>query len=155
VGASHGTEFGMRATVARHEDVCDAFITFELFGDELVAALATLLPEVRVIEIADGLRFGRGSATVDVTQQRDVAATIVFRHAFERVLGGVVPLSAQGLNDLGADLVGFFCGAALTTLALHPRSGPVLAPRARPRRRGPYDAPLIPLPFDPPAKVRA
>ncbi len=141
----------MRATVARRDDTCDS-IPFDVFQEELAGALATLLPEVRVAPREDGLRFGRGSATCEVTVQRGGTATIVFRHGFERVLSGGVPLSARGLNDLAADLVGFFCGASLTTLALYPRSGPVCAPRVRKRRRGPYDAPLIPLPFGPPIK---
>ncbi len=143
----------MRASVARRDEACDV-ISFDLFATELVGALATLLPEVRVTGRDNGLRFGRGSANVEVTLQREFAATIVFRQGCERVLGGGVPLSAAGLNDLAADLVGFFCGASLTTLSLYPRTETVCTPRARPRRRGPYDAPLIPLPFEPPIKLR-
>ena len=141
----------MRATVARRDETCNA-ITFGVFQEELVGAIATLLPEVRVAPREDGLRFGRGSATCEVTVQRGGAASVEFRHGFERVLSGNVPLSASGLNDLAADLVGFFVGASLTTLALCPRTEPVCAPRVRKRRRGPYDAPLIPLPFGPPLK---
>jgi hypothetical protein len=141
----------MRATVARRE-ACDSSISFELFQDELIGGLATLLPEVRVAPRAGGVRFGRGSATVDVTSARDESVKIVFRHAFDRVLGGMVPLTAEGLNDLAADLVGFFCGASLSTLALFPKTEPVNKPRLR-KRRGPYDAPLIPLPFEPALKV--
>ncbi|HEX3548931.1 MAG TPA: hypothetical protein VHT53_01050 [Candidatus Elarobacter sp.] len=143
----------MRATVTRRDDACED-ISFELFATELVGALATLLPEVRAVAREGGLRFGRGSATVELTLQRASAATVVFRQGCERVLGAGVPLSAEGLNDLAADLVGFFCGASLTTLSLFPRTEPVCKPRARPRRRGPYDAPLIPLPFEPPIKLR-
>ncbi len=141
----------VRASVARRDDAA-GLISFDVFQDELIGALATLLPEVRVVVLENGVRFGRGSATTDITLQRACAATIVFRHGFERVLSGSVPLSPSGLNDLAADLVGFFCGASLTTLALYPRTSPVRAPQARRRRRGPYDAPLIPLPFGPPVK---
>ena len=143
----------MRAAVARRDEPCDE-ISFELFVTELVGALATLLPEVRVAAREGGLRFGRGSANVELSIQRASFATVVFRQGCQRVLAGSVPLSAAGLNDLGADLVGFFCGASLTTLALYPRTEPVCKPRTRPRRRGPYDAPLIPLPFEPPIKLR-
>jgi len=141
----------MRATVARRSEACD-FIPFDVFMDELVGAMATLLPEVRVAAREDGLRFGRGSATTEVSLQRASAVTVVFRHGFERVLSGSVALTPGGLNDLAADFVGFFCGASLTTLALFPRTEPVRAPQVGRRRRGPYDAPLIPLPFGPPVK---
>jgi hypothetical protein len=141
----------MRASIAQRDDAASC-ISFEVFQEELIGSLATLLPEVRVVAREDGIRFGRGSATTEVTLQRASAVTIVFRHGLERVLAGSVPLSPKGLNDLAADLVGFFCGASLTTLALFPHSGPVRAPQVRRRRRGPYDAPLIPLPFGPPLK---
>ena len=142
----------MRAAVARRDEPCDK-ISFELFVTELVGALATLLPEC-ASQRARAAAFGRGSANVELSIQRASFATVVFRQGCQRVLAGSVPLSAAGLNDLGADLVGFFCGASLTTLALYPRTEPVCKPRTRPRRRGPYDAPLIPLPFEPPIKLR-
>ncbi|MEA2719889.1 MAG: hypothetical protein QOJ39_1753, partial [Candidatus Eremiobacteraeota bacterium] len=126
-------------------------ISTQMFDDELILAIAALVPEVRVTYVSDGVRFGRGAVNAEVLWHRASAATVVMRHGCERVLVGNVPATPDGLNEIAADLVGFFCGAPLTTLALFPHAdGQVRKPVARPRRRGPWDAPLIPLPFDPP-----
>jgi hypothetical protein len=141
----------MRSTIARRDDLDGSGLSTETFVDELVAALSALVPEVRVVYLADGIRCGRGAVTADLSWQRSSIATVVLRHGYERVLGAGVPATPDGLNELAADLVGFFCGAPLTTLALFPHpDGAPRKPVARPRRRGPWDAPLIPLPFDPP-----
>jgi hypothetical protein len=141
----------MRSTAARHDELDGSGISAEMFVDELIVALAALVPEVRVTFLADGVRFTRGAVIAELSWHRASTATVVLRHGYERVLGGGVPATPDGLNELAADLVGFFCNAPLTTLAMFPHPGG--APRkaaARPRRRGPWDAPLIPLPFDPP-----
>jgi hypothetical protein len=105
---------------------------------------------VRVVYLHDGIRFGRGAASAELSWHRVSTATVVLRLGYERVLGGSVPSTPDGLNVIAADLVGFFCGAPLPTLALFPHADGEHKPPPRPRRRGPWDAPLIPLPFDPP-----
>ena len=140
----------MRSAAALHDEIGVASLSSETFVDELVLALAALVPEVRVVYSVDGVRLGRGAISAELAWHRIATATVVLRHGCERVLGGGVPATPDGLNELAADLVGFFCGAPLTTLALFPHEGAPRKPVARPRRRGPWDAPLIPLPFDPP-----
>ena len=142
----------MHHAAARHP-AHDFDISFEVFVDELTAALAAIVPQVRNGRIDAGKRFGRGSATADVTFHGRDAVAVVLRHGCERVLAASLPLTPGGLNDLAADLVGFFCGAPLVTLSIFPRLAPVAMPTGRRRRRGGYDAPLIPLPFDPPART--
>lgn len=138
----------MRASAARHDELTESQLSPETFVNELGGALAALVPEVRMTELSGGVRFGRGSASAEVWWYRRSVATVVLRHGSDRVLGGGVPATPDGLNALAADLVGFFCGAPLVTFELHPRPDGVRKPAARPRRRGPWDAPLIPLPFD-------
>ena len=141
----------MRSTAVLHDEIDASGLSAETFVDELVAALAALVPEVRVVYLINGVHFGRGAITAELAWHRIPTATVSLCHGGERVLSACVPATPDGLNELAADLVGFFCGAPLTTLALFPHPGG--APRkpvARPRRRGPWDAPLIPLPFDPP-----
>ena len=141
----------MRFEAARREDAYLSNLSVEVFLHELAGALVHFVPQVRIVRIERGLRFGRGSATADVSALRPSVLTVVLRHSCERVLGGGVLVTADGLNELAADLVGFFCGAPLVTLALYPRDAEAPKPaRAKRRRPGPYDAPLIPLPFDPP-----
>lgn len=143
----------MQQTIARGE-VFESRLSFDFFVDELAAALAMLMPEVRVTALEGGVRLRRGSATAEVISNRPLVATVVLKQDCERVLGAGVAITAQGLNDLAADLVGFFCGASLVTLSIYPHVDPPRQTRTRPRRRGPYDAPLIPLPLDPPVKLR-
>lgn len=141
----------MRSIAARHDELDGSSISVEMFVDELVAALSALVPEIRVLYLGDGVRFTRGALSAELAWHRGSTATVLMAQGNERVLAGGVPATPDGLNELAADLVGFFCGAPLTTLALFPHpDGMPRKPAARPRRRGPWDAPLIPLPFDPP-----
>ncbi len=139
----------MRSSAVRIDGLGDSYLSGETFVDELAAALASLVPEVRLTGGEGAVRFTRGAANAELWWYRETVATVVLRIGCERVLGGGVPATPDGLNELAADLVGFFCGAPLTTLALFPRPEGERKPVVRPRRRGPYDAPLIPLPFDP------
>jgi hypothetical protein len=141
----------MHSTAARRDELDGSGISTQMFDDELIAALTALVPEVRVTYVGDGVRFARGLVNAELLWHRASTATVVLRHGPERVLVGNVPATPDGLNEIAADLVGFFCGAPLTTLAFFPHTGgEIRKPVARPRRRGPWDAPLIPLPFDPP-----
>ncbi|MDB5072713.1 MAG: hypothetical protein JWM87_3824, partial [Candidatus Eremiobacteraeota bacterium] len=125
----------MRSTVARHDEIDGSSLSAQTFVDELVAALAALLPEVRVVYLINGVHLGRGAITADLAWHRMSTATVALCHGGERVLSAGVPATPDGLNELAADLVGFFCGAPLTTLALFPHAdGAPRKPVARPRR---------------------
>jgi hypothetical protein len=145
----------MRFTAAQPEHGSGYELTLAVFAEELAAALAVLVPEARMVELFGGLRFVRGNATAALRWYRPGTVTVVLRQGCERVLGGGVPVTPAGLDSLAADLVGFFCGAPIATLAMFPHPEQAgKQPQRRARRRGPYDAPLVPLPFEPPVASR-
>jgi hypothetical protein len=49
------------------------------------------------------------------------------------VLRGELQLSTKSVYEVTADLVGFFCGASLSTLSLYPHRDPAPVPTRRRR----------------------
>lgn len=133
----------------------DPELSFSMFIEELGAAIINLVPEVRPTPADNGIRLRRGVLSADVVSAvADAGATVILRHGIERAFAGNATMTPEGLNDLAADLVGFFCGASLVTLSICTRPEQRIPPRPRRRRPGPYDAPLIPLPFEPRTRAR-
>jgi hypothetical protein len=135
---------GERAYVER-----EVPLDFEVLIEELAGALQRLIPDVKIGNPIDDCRhFSRGTACAELSRQDAVTAAITLWQRNDAVLFGCVPITAKGLNDLAADLVGFLCGAPLVTLAICPRRADavVVGAPARPRRRDPYNVPLIAVP---------
>ena len=119
-------------------------LSIATFIDELTAVLPALVPEARIVRGEGRLFFRRGVASAELGPYEPGALLLRMRQRGEVVLTAVVPATARGLNDLAADLVGYFCGAPLVTLALFPHRGErARLPVSRRRRRAHQDAPLI------------
>ncbi len=124
-------------------------LDFEVLIEELAIGLQRLIPDIKIgNDLADCRHFSRGTACAELSRHDAVTAEVVLWQRNDAVLCGRVPITAKGLNDLAADLVGFLCGAPLVTLALCPRRAEAIVTRtvARPRRRDPYNVPLIAVP---------
>lgn len=125
------------------------------FIDELTAVLPALVPEARIERGEDRLYFRRGVASAELSMRDRSALVLVMRQRGDVVLQAIIPATARGLNDLAADLVGYFCGAPLVTLAAFPHRGErARLPISRRRRRIHQDAPLIRVTPDPPYDER-
>ncbi|HZO95235.1 MAG TPA: hypothetical protein VFB22_15925 [Candidatus Baltobacteraceae bacterium] len=119
-------------------------LSIATFLDELTAVLPALVPEARIVRGEGRLFFRRGVASAELTAYEPGTLVLRMRQRGDVVLSAVVPSTARGLNDLAADLVGYFCGAPLVTLALFPHRGErARLPVSRRRRRAHQDAPLI------------
>jgi len=116
----------------------------DVFLDELIAVLPALVPEARIVRGEANLFFRRGVASAELTLRDRDTFVLRLRQRGEPVLHATIPVTARGLNDLAADLVGYFCGAPLVTLASFPHRGErARLPASRRRRRMHQDAPLI------------
>jgi hypothetical protein len=113
------------------------------FVDELAAVLPALVPEARIVRLDSGLFFRRGVASAELVRRDDVSLVLTLRQRGDLLLRSVIPSTARGLNDLAADLVGYFCGAPLVTLALFPHRGERARLPVTRRRRIMPETPLI------------
>jgi|GEM_PF-2337907 len=142
----HTPRMGERAVSFEEREVP---LDFEILVEELASGLQRLIPDITIGTNLSGCRhFSRGTACAELTRIDAITATVVLWQRNDAVLAGRVSLTAKGLNDLAADLVGFLCGAPLVTLSLCPRRAEAIVKRAasRPRRRDPYNVPLIAVP---------
>ena len=142
----HTPRMGERANIIAEREVP---LDFEVLVEELTSGLLRLIPDTNVGDrIIDCRQYSRGTACAEVARRDAITADIVLWQRNDAVLTGCVPLTAKGLNDLAADLVGFLCGAPLVTLSLCPRRADAVVACALPRsrRRDPYNVPLIAVP---------
>jgi hypothetical protein len=79
----------------------------------------------------------REGATAHIARSSAYEAFIVFGQRGVVQLHGRIDLQAETLHDIVADIVGFLCGAPLSSLSIYPHhdARPVAAPKRR--RRGP------------------
>jgi hypothetical protein len=108
------------------------WLDFETYAARVAEAMSMLVPELRVDVDENRLQVRRATefARVDRTA---AGATIVFMQRDAAVLRGELELTTKSVYEVTADLVGFFCGASLSTLSLYPHHDAVAVP-ARPRR---------------------
>ncbi len=119
-------------------------LSIETFIEELASVLPALVPEARIVRGEHSLFFRRGVASAEIVKCDRSTLVLVLRQRGEKLLHAAIPATARGLNDLAADLVGYFCGAPLVTLAVFPQRGErARLPVSRRRRRVQQDVPLI------------
>ncbi len=104
---------------------------FDAFVARIAEALSMLVPELRVDVSTSGLQIRRATAFARIDRSATGAA-IVFAQSDAAVLRGDLQMSTKSVYEVTADLVGFFCGASLSTLSLYPhRDSKAVAPRRR------------------------
>ncbi len=107
------------------------WLGFPEYVARIAEAMSMLVPELRVDVNADGLQVRRATAFARI-DRTTTGATIVFKQRESAVLRGNLQLSTKSVYEVTADLVGYFCGASLSTLSLYPHHDPApVAPRRR------------------------
>jgi hypothetical protein len=108
------------------------WLGFDDYVARVAEAMSTLVPELRVDVNADGLQVRRATAFARI-DRTSTGASIVFLQREAAVLRSNLQLTTKSVYEVTADLVGYFCGASLSTLSLYPHHDP--APPAPRRRR--------------------
>jgi hypothetical protein len=108
------------------------WLGFEAYVARIAETMSMLVPELRVDVDEDGLQVRRGTAFARIDRAVN-GATVVFTQHEAAVLRGDLQLTTKSVYEVTADLVGFFCGASLSTLSLYPHRDPAPV-AARPRR---------------------
>lgn len=121
------------STYSPRGDDVTRWLEFDAYTLRIRETMEALMPQLRAVRTDDGrivLYRGNASASID-RNAAGVSVVLVQRDTV--VLRGTTRPSAQSAYELSADLVGFFCGASLSTLSLYPHRGPkpVLARRRR------------------------
>jgi hypothetical protein len=110
---------------ARHgDDDVAQWLEFDAYTLRIRESMDALMPHLRTVRSDDG-RFvlHRGNATACIDRNAGgVSVVLVQRDTV--VLRGMTQPTPQSAYELTADLVGFFCGASLSTLSLYPHRGP-------------------------------
>lgn len=114
------------------DDDVTQWLEFDAYTQRVRDTMDALLPQLRMVRGDDGrIVLQRGNATACI--DRDArGVTVVLLQRDVVVLRGVTRPTPQSAYEVTADLVGFFCGASLSTLSLYPHRGPK---PALPRRR--------------------
>lgn len=99
-------------------------MTFDAYVGRICEALPVLVPGMRIESDADAILLCRGNATVRIGFDPPGRAAIAFTQHRVAVLRSHTPMTSKTVHDVTADLVGFFCGASLSTLSLYPHRGP-------------------------------
>jgi len=118
----------------RDPEAPDAYqwLSFERFVARVAEAMSMLVPELRVEVNETRLQVHRATAFARIGRTA-TGAVIVFMQGDAAVLRAELELTSKSVYDVTADLVGFFCGASLSTLSLYPHRDAVAVP-VRPRR---------------------
>jgi hypothetical protein len=114
------------------EENIQTWFAFEAYTLRIEQTMPALLPQLRILRTGDGrVVLQRGTATAYIDRGTDgVSVLLVQRNAV--VLRTATELTATSSYELIADLVGFFCGASLSTLWLYPHRDPKpVVPRPR------------------------
>jgi hypothetical protein len=107
------------------------WLSFEAYVARIGEAVSALVPELSVDVDVDGLQIRRGTEFARI-ERTATGAAIVFAQRERAVLRRDLQLTTKLVYEVTADLVGFFCGASLSTLSLYPHRDPT---PAAPRRR--------------------
>jgi hypothetical protein len=99
-------------------------MAFDVYVGRICEALPVLVPGMRIENEADVILFRRGNATVRIAYDSPGNAAVAFAQARVPVLRSRTPMTSKTMYEVTADLVGFFCGASLSTLSLYPHRGP-------------------------------
>ncbi|HEV3087402.1 MAG TPA: hypothetical protein VGX96_09285 [Candidatus Elarobacter sp.] len=99
-------------------------IAFDVYVGRICEALPILVPGMRIENEADVIFFRRGNAMVKIAYDSPGNAAVAFTQARVPVLSSRTPMTSKTMQEVTADLVGFFCGASLSTLSLYPHRGP-------------------------------
>ena len=100
------------------------YLTFDAYVGGICDALPILVPGMRIENDATAIVFRRGNATVRIGHESPGNASVAFAQQAVAVLRSTTPMTSKTMYDVTADLVGFFCGASLSTLSLYPHRGP-------------------------------
>lgn len=120
-----------RSNRYRDDDVSQ-WLQFDAYTLRIRETIGELMPQLRTARSDDGrIVLQRGNATALIV--RDAAGvSVVLIQRDTVVLRGMTQPTPQSAYELTADLVGFFCGASLSTLSLYPHRGPKpVLPRRR------------------------
>ena len=117
-------------------DHARTILSFREFSGETADLIHVLMPDVRVERGDDALLCRREGATAHLARASGFDAMIVFGQRGVVQLHGRVDLREDMLHDIVADIVGYLCGAPLSSLSIYPHhdARPVVPKR---RRRGP------------------
>ena len=90
------------------------------------------MPQLRTVRSGDGkIVVHRGNATACIDRDSR-GITVVLLQRDTVVLRATTQPTPHSAYEVTADLVGFFCGASLSTLSLYPHRGPKpVLPRRR------------------------
>jgi hypothetical protein len=107
-------------------------LAFDDFIARVAEAMSMLVPELRVNVNENGLQVRRATALARIDRTATGAA-VIFTERAVTVLRGDLELTTKSVYEVTADLVGYFCGASLSTLSLYPHHDPAPV-MAQPRR---------------------
>jgi hypothetical protein len=118
---------------SRHRDDVSQWLEFDAYTLRIRETIGALMPNLRAVRDDGGriaLQRGNAIAIID----RDAAGVrVVLAQRDAVVLRATTQPTPQSAYELTADLVGFFCGASLSTLSLYPHRGPKPVPQRRRR----------------------
>ncbi len=120
------------------EDRAELYM-FDDFIAEIAELLPTLLPQVSAARTRTMLVCVRGVARAELYPiSRAEAVVVLSRRGVVELHGTIVfaGLATSSINHIVADLVGFFCGASVSTLSMFPHAGPKPKQRRRSARWG-------------------
>ena len=115
-----------------HRDDVTQWLEFDAYTQRVHESVEALMPQLRTVRSADGkIVVYRGNAIASIDRDaRGVSVVLLQRDTV--VLRAMTQATARSAYELTADLVGFFCGASLSTLSLYPHRGPKpVLPRRR------------------------
>jgi hypothetical protein len=116
-------------------------LTFDDFVFEIAEMLPALLPQVRVVRTSPTVVCRRGPAQAEIYPiSHSEAVLLLSRNALVE-LHGTILFTTSALNNTVADLVGYFCGASVSTLSIYRHPGP----KPKQRRRAPRWGDQVPM----------
>jgi hypothetical protein len=116
-------------------------LTFDDFVYEIAEMLPALLPQVRVLRTSPTVLCRRATATAEIYPISHNEAVVLLSRNNVVELHGTILFTTSALNNTVADLVGFFCGASVSTLSIYRHPGP----KPKQRRRAPRWGDQVPM----------
>jgi hypothetical protein len=116
-------------------------LTFDDFVFEIAEMLPALLPQVRVLRTSPTVMCRRGTALAEIYPISHNEAVVLLSRNTVVELHGTILFTTSALNNTVADLVGYFCGASVSTLSIYRHPGP----KPKQRRRAPRWGDQVPM----------
>ena len=112
------------APTSRRRDDVGQWLEFDAYTLRIHEMMEALMPQLRRVRTDDGsVVLRRGNATAYIERGTTGVCVVLFQRDVV-VLRGTASATPQSAYELTADLVGFFCGASLSTLSIYPHRGP-------------------------------